>query len=213
MQGESEEEISHVLILRHAGPLSSVAEHRKDGGRGRHYYEPPNEATLIYMPVQGSVEVCADSPSVRQEVARCFAEAGLGQDLSSKPLAFRLYNLARFRTQLSLPFHEPEGFRVKQIAVVEADVPLGHPLQRLSLVAQQEREAVSKRTREALAVAKARGVRLGNPNGAAALQRAGEGGVALRAAVARNADRHAQDLAPVLEAIRGADHRPGDGGR
>jgi hypothetical protein len=43
---------------------------------------------------------------------------------------------------------------------------------------------------------------LGNPNGAAALWRAGKDAMALRAAVAANADRHAQDLAPVLEDIR-----------
>jgi DNA invertase Pin-like site-specific DNA recombinase len=72
----------------------------------------------------------------------------------------------------------------------------------MALVAQQEREATSKRTKEALAVARARGVKLGNPNGAAPLRRAGKGGAPLRAAIGRNADRHAQDLAPVVDDIR-----------
>ena len=40
------------------------------------------------------------------------------------------------------------------------------------------------------------------PNGAAALRRAGKGGAPLRAAIVRNADRHAQDLAPVVADIR-----------
>ena len=44
----------------------------------------------------------------------------------------------------------------------------------------------------------------GNPNGAAALRRAGKGGAALRAAVVRNADTHARDLAPVIADIRAA---------
>ena len=42
----------------------------------------------------------------------------------------------------------------------------------------------------------------GNPNGAEALRRAGKGGAPLREAIARNADRHARDLAPVVEDIR-----------
>ena len=45
-------------------------------------------------------------------------------------------------------------------------------------------------------------MRLGNPNGAAALRRSGKGGAPLRAAIARNADRHARDLAVVVEDIR-----------
>ena len=72
----------------------------------------------------------------------------------------------------------------------------------IALVAQAEREAIPRRTKEALAVTKARGVKLGNPNGAAALRHAGKGAVALRSAVRRNADRFAVELAPVVADIQ-----------
>ena len=41
------------------------------------------------------------------------------------------------------------------------------------------------------------------PTGRRRSQRAGKGGAPLRVAIARNADRHAQDLAPVVADIRG----------
>jgi DNA invertase Pin-like site-specific DNA recombinase len=73
-------------------------------------------------------------------------------------------------------------------------------------VSQLQREAISRRTKEALAAARARGVNLGNPNGAAALRRAGKGGAALRDDVRENADAFAEELAPVVAEIRLAGH-------
>jgi DNA invertase Pin-like site-specific DNA recombinase len=90
------------------------------------------------------------------------------------------------------------------VRFVAADMPETNDLTVgiMALVAEQEREAISRRTRGALAAARARGVRLGNPNGADALRRAGKGGQPLREAIARNADRHAEDLRAVVEDIR-----------
>jgi len=76
----------------------------------------------------------------------------------------------------------------------------------MALVAEAEREAISRRRKEALAVAKARGVRLGNPNGAKSLRREGKGCLALRAAVSANAKALAADLVPVPADIQASGH-------
>ncbi len=53
----------------------------------------------------------------------------------------------------------------------------------MALVAQAEREAIFRRIKEALVMFKERGVKLGDPNGAAVLRIAGKGAVVLRLAV------------------------------
>ena len=107
------------------------------------------------------------------------------------------------RNAAFLPALRDSGVRFLAVDMPEAnDLTVGI----MALVAQQEREAISRRTKEALAVANARGVRLGNPNGAAALRRAGKGAVALRAAVSANADRFAEDLVAEVAGIRASGH-------
>lgn len=77
----------------------------------------------------------------------------------------------------------------------------------LALVAQQEREAISARTKAALAAARQRGTKLGNPNGAAALRRAAKGNGAAIQALKAAADRHAADLGAVVDQLRAEGHQ------
>jgi DNA invertase Pin-like site-specific DNA recombinase len=89
------------------------------------------------------------------------------------------------------------------VKFIAADMPDANELTVgiMALVAQQEREAISKRTKEALEAAKRRGVVLGNPNGADALRRAAKGNTAGVQAIKSNADAHAEDLRPVLAGL------------
>jgi DNA invertase Pin-like site-specific DNA recombinase len=100
------------------------------------------------------------------------------------------------------------------VKFIAADMPEANELtvHIMAAVAQAERKAISRRTKEALAAAKARGCkadgtpykagRLGNPNGAAPLRRAGKGNGAAVGAIKAGADRHAANLAPIVERLR-----------
>ena len=77
-------------------------------------------------------------------------------------------------------------------------------IQFMAVMTQHERKAISARTKAALAAAKARGKRLGNPN-LAALRAAGAGQAGWIAGAEGNrekADKFAAQLAPVIVAIR-----------
>lgn len=96
------------------------------------------------------------------------------------------------------------ALRDSGVKFVCADVPDANNLTIgiLALIAEHEREAISQRTREALAAAKRRGVRLGNPNGAAPLRRARKGNKAAVSAIRQQANEHAARLRPVLDDLR-----------
>jgi DNA invertase Pin-like site-specific DNA recombinase len=89
---------------------------------------------------------------------------------------------------------------------VAADMPEANEtmIQFMAVIAQHERKMISTRTKAALAAARVRGKRLGNPN-LAALQAIGAGKRGWTAGADSNragADRFARDVLPVVEAIR-----------
>jgi len=95
------------------------------------------------------------------------------------------------------------------IRFIAADMPEANELtvHILAAVAQAERKAISRRTQEALAAAKARGQKLGNPNGAAALRRYEGNAAALGGkAKADQAAAFAESLRDEIEAIRRQGH-------
>lgn len=84
---------------------------------------------------------------------------------------------------------------------IAADMPEANELtvHIMAAMAQHERKAISRRTTEALQAAKARGQRLGNPNGADALRRAAKGNAASLEAIKAGAASRAQEMRPVIE--------------
>lgn len=91
------------------------------------------------------------------------------------------------------------------VKFIAADMPEANELtvHIMAAVAQAERQAISKRTREALQAAKARGQRLGNPNGAAALHRAGKGNGRAVETVRADAAHRAEQMRPIVDDMRG----------
>lgn len=90
---------------------------------------------------------------------------------------------------------------------VACDAPFANRLMihLFAAIAEHEREMISQRTKAALAAAKARGVKLGNPNGAAALlpgckAAAAKGGAASR----QRADERAAQVLPLIRQLEAA---------
>jgi DNA invertase Pin-like site-specific DNA recombinase len=137
----------------------------------------------------------SDALDRRPQLAAAMSQASL---LGCPVIVAKLDRLSRDVAFIS-------GLMAKRVPFVVAE--LGSDVDPFMLhlyaaLAEKERRVISERTKAALAAAKARGVKLGNPNGAAPLKRAGKGNGAAVGALKDAADRHAAELGPVITHLR-----------
>ena len=100
--------------------------------------------------------------------------------------------------RLSRDVHFISGLMAQRVPFIVAELGLDADpfmLHLFAALSEKERALISARTRDALAAAKARGVKLGSP----AIEKARASSIATNQA---NADAHAARVLPVIEAIR-----------
>jgi DNA invertase Pin-like site-specific DNA recombinase len=133
------------------------------------------------------VEIESGKRGDRPELAKALAAC---KKLKAKLVVAKLDRLAR-------NVHFVSGLMESGVDFVAADMPFANRLtvHILAAVAEHEREAISQRTKAALAAAKARGVTLGGP----ALDRARLIG---NAGNRKAADRFAANVKPIIAEIR-----------
>ena len=133
------------------------------------------------------VEIESGKRGDRPELAKALAAC---KKLKAKLVVAKLDRLAR-------NVHFVSGLMESGVDFVAADMPFANRLtvHILAAVAEHEREAISQRTKAALAAAKARGVKLGGP----ALDRARLIG---NAGNRKAADRFAANVKPIIAEIR-----------
>jgi DNA invertase Pin-like site-specific DNA recombinase len=144
-------------------------------------------------PIQEFVEVESGKRSDRPQLAAALAAC---RAHGATLIIAKLDRLAR-------NLHFISGLMESGVDFIAADNPHANRLtiHILSAVAEEEARAISRRTKDALAAAKGRGVKLGNPNGARAFRGKQIGNDAAVAAVRAKAARRAADIVAEIERI------------
>ncbi len=140
-----------------------------------------------------------------------FTEVESGKSATDRPALAKAMEHARLTgatlliaklDRLSRDAHFLLGLQKAGVEFTAADMPHADKFTVgiMAMVAQKEREAISQRTKEALRAAKARGQKLGNPNGAAHLRKFGNG-LAVDVLKAKAQER-AAGLSATIEALK-----------
>ena len=177
--------------------------------------EAQRAAVAGYLKSHGGIEVQADTLNSGKKVAGLLAEyteVESGKREDNRPQLHLAMTQARLTgatlliakiDRLSRDAHFLIGLEKAGVDFVAADMPNANRLtiRLMAVLAQEEREMISARTKAALAAAKARGVKLGgNRNGRAPADAAAKG-AAVRIA---KADRFAADVGPIIIELRSA---------
>jgi DNA invertase Pin-like site-specific DNA recombinase len=194
--------INHAVMVKEHRYISYLRVSTQKQGRSGLGLEAQREAVRSYLHAQGNGEPMAE-----------YVEVESGKDNDRPVIAQALADCRMRRAVLVIAKLDRLSRNVAFLAnlmdagveFVAVDNPHANKftVHVLSAAAQHEREQTSIRTRDALAAAKARGVKLGNPNpprGDAA------GAKIAREAVMRRARQFAEDLRPYIAAARSEGH-------
>lgn len=159
--------------------------------------EAQKEAVTRFLEHSGGIvldtfkEVDSGKSNTRQELAKAIR---LCKVKNCKLLVSKLDRLSR-------DIHIITSLQKSDVAFVVAENPdcNNFTIHILAAVAEHEREMISQRTKAALAAAKARGVKLGNPR----ISEAGGGDTTkARAAKAQKANEYSENMKPTIEDIQ-----------
>jgi DNA invertase Pin-like site-specific DNA recombinase len=169
-------------------------------GRSGLGLEAQREAVLRYLNggqwklLAEYVEVESGKRNSRPQLQAAISHA---KATGAKLVIARLDRLAR-------NLHFVSSLQERGVDFVAADMPDANRLtvHIIAAVAESVGRAISENTRTALAAAKARGVKLGNPNGAQALRGKQIGNADAVAKIKANAAQRASDLKGIVDDIR-----------
>jgi len=151
----------------------------------------PEQVKVIYEAKEVESGKCNDRPVLQESLRLCKTR---GATLVISKLDRLSRDVGFLDTMLK-----------SKIEFVCADMPQANQVMVgfMANIAQYERQIIGERTKAGLAVAKAKGKKLGNPNGAEAFQGI-NGGTVAGAVHKKNADEHAFDLRDDIAAAKEA---------